>query len=343
MSGDDAAYEENFRDQDVGGFLRVPSAAPPVSSHAAPPVSSHAASMAAEAAYNAARARAAEPVPKIRGQFTRRGKVMSEEDQRIKDAIIKYVNEPEHIGKGISWSAISNSLGKIKTGPQIREKWVNNLNPNLNYTPFTREEERTLYRYFDESRSRNLRLPSGRYSLPKDLVPSWGALVQILGTNRPENNVKNKFNTYQSYWNRGEDPLAHYPLVVSGVADDDVVEEEDDGVVVDMDHDIAGSPEFSPPRSSESQQGFSGSSGYFTVSPAFGQSVYELPAPSSRFSAFGEFFNDDAASPQSLSPRSMTDEGGRRKYRKSSKKSKRKSSKKTKKKSSRKARKLTRR
>jgi hypothetical protein len=336
MSGmsdsDDEEYARNFQNEfEVGpdGFLTLPSA---------PPVSSHAASMAAEAAYNAARARAAEPVPKTRGQFTRRGKVMSKEDQLIKDTIIQYIND--HMGEGISWSAISNSLRNIKTPKQIREKWVNNLNPNLNYNPFSREEEQTLRRYFDESRRRNLVLPSGRYSLPKDLVPSWGALVQILGTNRPENNVKNKFNTYQSYWNRGEDPLAHYPLVVSGVADDDVLEEEDDGVVVDMDHDIAGSPEFSPPRSSESQQGSSVSSGDFTglqrsaISPGpMGFSFPNSPA----FAGWNPPPSSSAVS--AVSAFSVSPKGGKlyRKARKSSKKAHRKSSKKAHRKSSRKA------
>jgi hypothetical protein len=120
-----------------------------------------------------------------------------------------------------------------------------------------------------------------------------------------------------------------------------------------MDHDIAGSPEFSPPRSSESQQGFSGSSsvgsayqqslgefsgspefrsglGMFTGSPAFGRGYSSDFVP-----GFGAPVPTPTQGSVSVDPPKDRSSGGKssrkanKSHRKSSKKAHRKSSRKS--------------
>jgi hypothetical protein len=340
---DDDLYEQTFRDpfeRGPGDFLTLPSAARPAASMAAaaPP----AASMAEDprARVSRARERAARKVLK------------AQQDERIKAEIYKYM-ATHPAGQGISWATISNNIGRIKTPKQIRERWINHLNPELNLKKFTRLEEQTLLQIFNESGMRDDE--SLRDKKPRNII-SWVDVARSLGTNRSDNDVKNKFNIFQNYWLNGRDPLARrYPLVVSGVVeedDDDEEEEEEqkeeEEVFVD-DHDMIGSPGFSLPRSGpESQQGFSGSSsvgsaypslGDFSGSPGFSSAFGRgYSQPPNYVSGFGTPVPPPTQGSVSVDPSGgKSSRKANKSHRKSSRKAHRKSSRKAHKKSYRKA------
>jgi hypothetical protein len=280
-----------------------------------------------------------------------------------------------HIAGILTTQGIRDDKGGIINGKKLLESWLNYIDPGLNnssYSMLDMDRLRDLYRLAVEQD--RVSAKSGKYLLPiiNGIPVKWN---QVLPGRSP-NVVKNFYNSsviqVKSPPSDDDDDSVDdsdlYLLLEEGLKNEinpeDIksVSESCPGSNIVNEYDAfpftPGPGAFSPPAfssafSGEFSQGeFSQGAFPYTFSPDFsGDSPAFSPGPgafspvafSGRNSAPPGLADDDAASSESLSPRSITDEGGRRKYRKSSKKSKRKSSKKTKKKSSRKARKLTRR
>jgi hypothetical protein len=341
-SSDDDDYFEKLveADEDLQGFKGQ--------AHILAPAASRFGSSAASAAPVAS---AAMPIQRR----ARKSKKINQDQQIMKAYVIAYIQQ--NIGSAIDWLAISALLREQQgieiTKKALREKWVNYLNPTLYDGPFSQQELNILRDLYLESLQTKQPSPlTGYYPLPRGL--KWATVINMLAqytpSKRGENPVKNKFNSSQKFWVVGRDPAP----------DSDVGSDVDDdgggGDVVDMDHDIAGSPEFSPERSGsqgsssqrssqgsvyqQSQGEFSGSPGFtlgsFPNSPAFGQGASGLLTPTSVSVSRGPPGSPGFGG-RKTSMKSHR-KSSRKSYRKSSRKA-RKSSRKARKSSSRKARK----
>ena len=88
-----------------------------------------------------------------------------EEDERIKELVRVY-------GKN-RWDLISQSLEK-RTPKQIRQRWINHLDPSIRKRCFTLEEDRLLLKKY------------------KEFGPRW-TLISKFFEGRSENAIKNRF------------------------------------------------------------------------------------------------------------------------------------------------------
>jgi len=91
----------------------------------------------------------------------------SEEDETVTKLIKK-------VGK--NWKLLSESLG-TKTGKQIRERFINKLDPKIKKEEWTDEEDRTLIELYSQLGSR------------------WSEISKRL-PGRPENKIKNRFYSF---------------------------------------------------------------------------------------------------------------------------------------------------
>ncbi|KAG6108846.1 hypothetical protein E4U14_003448 [Claviceps sp. LM454 group G7] len=85
------------------------------------------------------------------------------------------------------WIGISGHVG-TRTAKQCRERWHQNLNPDLNRSPITREEGRVI---IDWLRRKG---------------PQWAEIARHLG-NRSDNAVKNWYHGYQKKIKREESAM----------------------------------------------------------------------------------------------------------------------------------------
>ncbi|CAD8115139.1 unnamed protein product [Paramecium sonneborni] len=90
-----------------------------------------------------------------------------EEDQLILDLVKKYRR---------NWSKIAKFLPE-KTSKQIRERFINKLNPQIIFKPFTDEEDQIIINAY------------------KEIGSKW-TKIQGLLVGRPENMIKNRFYSY---------------------------------------------------------------------------------------------------------------------------------------------------
>lgn len=92
----------------------------------------------------------------------------SEEEDSVVQKLIK------RIGK--NWKLVSEMLGS-KTGKQIRERYINKLDPDIKKNAWSREEDFALIKCIKEFGSR------------------WSEIAKNL-PGRPENVIKNRFYSY---------------------------------------------------------------------------------------------------------------------------------------------------
>ncbi len=95
---------------------------------------------------------------------------IGEEDNLLMELVSKY---------GQNWQVISNHMRSSanRTGKQIRERYLNKLDPKISREPFTEEEDRIVLEEY------------------KRIGKKWSEISKILH-GRPENSVKNRFYSH---------------------------------------------------------------------------------------------------------------------------------------------------
>jgi hypothetical protein len=101
------------------------------------------------------------PLKKYRYVFT------SQEDQILQRAIEQYGTD--------DWDSVATMLPG-RSARQCRERWLTYLDPEVNRTPWTSEEDGLLFDVFQSH------------------GPRWGSIVGFF-LNRTQNNIKNRYNT----------------------------------------------------------------------------------------------------------------------------------------------------
>ena len=238
----------------------------------------------------------------------------------IRDAVMEELRE--NPSSSPQWQEISNGLKKKgllhKSGRQIRELWVNYLNPSLNFEKFTPEEMQILQTLYYEAHAQNTRgqtrmLKSGNLQLPlkeNGETMSW----ELILPGRSPNVVKNKYYSHQKYWNRTEQPEQ---------PDQDQLYRVEHSISEERDDDVSNNYDFYDSDLHErSKRGDSPPPFAFPLTTR-----YDMPSSSA---AFGSSFDERGGG-----------KSARKSARKSSRKPSRKSSRKAKK-SSRKYRKVSR-
>lgn len=94
-----------------------------------------------------------------------------EEDQRLRDLVA----QQQQNRKSISWSAVAKEYGSSRTSKQLRERWLNILDPTVKRGDWTEEETALVIR------------------LQKELGNSWAKIAAEL-PGRTANCVKNKWH-----------------------------------------------------------------------------------------------------------------------------------------------------
>ncbi|KAJ6255613.1 hypothetical protein M0813_11173 [Anaeramoeba flamelloides] len=102
---------------------------------------------------------------KVLNPKVKKGRWSKEEDQKFNKYFKKY---------GENWSTIAKKM-RHRTSKQCRERWKNVLDPNLQRTPWTIEEDKIILEKYEE------------------LGPKWSKIKKFL-TGRSDNQIKNHFN-----------------------------------------------------------------------------------------------------------------------------------------------------
>lgn len=100
----------------------------------------------------------------------RKGQWQDHEDTIVIEAVSTCKEQPF-----TRWSDLAQKLpGRV--GKQIRDRWVNHLNPNINHMPFTKEDDNKLW--------------EGH----KQLGNRWVEIsTKFFNSSRPENHIKNRW------------------------------------------------------------------------------------------------------------------------------------------------------
>ena len=119
---------------------------------------------------------------KVRGK-KKNPRWTDQEDSIIKNAVTNSLEKPF-----TRWSYLAAQQLPGRVGKQVRDRWVNQLDPNINRLPFSREED--------------LRLWDGYKKFGKKWVEISMKLFQ---STRPENQIKNRwysasFKKFISIW-----------------------------------------------------------------------------------------------------------------------------------------------
>lgn len=91
----------------------------------------------------------------------------SSEDKTVLNLIKK-------VGK--NWKVIAEIIG-TKTGKQIRERFINKLDPKIKNTDWTEDEDKLIAKYYSE------------------LGSKWSEISKMI-PGRPENKIKNRFYSF---------------------------------------------------------------------------------------------------------------------------------------------------
>ena len=97
-----------------------------------------------------------------------------EEDALLVEAITKVADEVAKARRGPVWSKVSEMCNMNRTGKQCRERWVNHLDPALDWSPWREEEDAHILREYAEWGS------------------CWARIAKGL-EGRSDNMVKNRF------------------------------------------------------------------------------------------------------------------------------------------------------
>ncbi|KAF9278838.1 hypothetical protein BGZ68_008326 [Mortierella alpina] len=96
-----------------------------------------------------------------------KGPWTEEEDRKLSELVEEYGPE--------KWVFIASKIGS-RTGKQCRERWHNHLDPQINKTPFTPEEDMRILELYNQMGSK------------------WAEMAKHM-PGRPDNAIKNHFNT----------------------------------------------------------------------------------------------------------------------------------------------------
>jgi len=149
--------------------------------------------------------RAAEAASKLADEPPRSGKWLPEEDAKLKDAMVMSMELSDNSGFG-KWKKVA-VLVPGRSSKQCRERWTNQINPDLNNGPWNDEEDEQFI------------------DLVAQLGTKWSEVNAALGTGRADNALKNRYSRLRA------SGLA--PPPPNATAEDDCVEEhcvEDDCV-----------------------------------------------------------------------------------------------------------------
>jgi len=100
----------------------------------------------------------------------RKGQWQDHEDAIVVEAVTNSAEQPF-----TRWSDLAQRLpGRV--GKQIRDRWVNHLNPNINHLPFSKEDDVLLYKGY------------------LDLGKKWVEIAtKYFNSTRSENHIKNRW------------------------------------------------------------------------------------------------------------------------------------------------------
>ena len=93
-----------------------------------------------------------------------------EEDNLLKELVVKY---------GQNWQLISNNMKSVgnRTGKQVRERYLNKLDPKISREPFSEEEDKIIFEQYTK------------------IGKKWSEISKHLH-GRPENTVKNRYYSH---------------------------------------------------------------------------------------------------------------------------------------------------
>ena len=168
--------------------------------------------------------------------------------EKIRKIIIDY-QKTNPTSSSIPWEKIAKDLKKqgiTTNGRKIREMWINYLDPNLNFGPFTKDEIQTLKALYKEARDQKRFLPNGKVQLPLrngHITMSWNDVLP----RRSPNVLKNKYYSV-SFFSTVDDETTD-PRTFNILDNSPSVERDDDELNIYSDAFSSPGPfEFSIPR-----------------------------------------------------------------------------------------------
>jgi len=167
--------------------------------------------------------------------------------EKIRKTIIDY-QKTNPTSSSIPWEKIAKDLktqGITTSGRKMREMWINYLDPNLNFGPFTKDEIQTLKALYKEARDQKRFLPNGKVQLPlrNGHIMSWNDILP----RRSPNVLKNKYYSV-SFFSTADDETTD-PRTLAIIDNSPSVERDDDELNIYSDAFSSPGPfEFSIPR-----------------------------------------------------------------------------------------------
>ncbi|CAD8172726.1 unnamed protein product [Paramecium octaurelia] len=130
---------------------------------------------------------------RIKPQFEKKKFWTPEEDKFLESLIQKYQFE---------WKTITSYMDG-RSSKQVRERYINHLDPLINKKPWTQEEDQQLW------------------ALYQQFGPKWSNISQIL-QGRPENSIKNRYYWHvRKFYAQEENPYYVVPQMRRSIEKDD--------------------------------------------------------------------------------------------------------------------------
>ncbi|KAL3778143.1 hypothetical protein ACHAW5_003151 [Stephanodiscus triporus] len=116
------------------------------------------------------------PPPMTTTTTKSRGRTWTDDEDAILRNLVLSLKESDRV-PSVSWAALASKLPG-RTGKQARDRWTNNLNPAIDRSPFTRDDDVMLFRGHGEYGKR------------------WVEISErVFRNTRSENQVKNRWNS----------------------------------------------------------------------------------------------------------------------------------------------------